>query len=356
MAAVTANPVTLILRNKRERLRINVSDSATDTPIAPAALRLTVTDLADNPLHVDAFPELTLTGTLSTTVGSDVVEGTGTRFNTELVVGDTFSLASTTYTVSRINRSNQLVVSSAATAAVSNGTATRPTRIQNPAAGEYFIEWGDPAAPANSSSSGQTETNCLGTVLAVWEVEDSSTDLSVVAQSARIISGRTLSLLPGFRKLIDKAVKEVDDANDCFLGYTDGQLIQYLEEGLTIINAYEPYPTFCRLEEFPLTYLYVLYEAALLAGVMSQQLFAIDTDIPNYSDQGNSFVIQHAPQLAQVFQTISARLDKIIPLMKLKFVRTGSLHIQAGPNYRLAQLISSAPNGSLFRNVYFAGS
>lgn len=355
MAAVTANPITLILRDKRERMRIDITDSATGLPAAPSALKLTVTDLADNPLHKDAYPVLNLTGTLATSSGSATVTGASTKFTTELVEGDTFTLSGGSYTVLRVDGDTRLTLTAPASTTVT-GAATRPTRIVNPASGTYYIEWGDPNAPANSGTTGQSETNHTGTLLFVWEVEDIAGDLTVVAQQARIVTGRTLSLLPGFRKLIDKSVKAVDDAQDCFLGYTDAQLIQYLEEGLTIINAYQPYPTFCTLDQYPLEYLYVLQESALLAGVMSQQLFAIDTDIPNYSDQGNSFVIQHAPQLAAVFTTISQRLDKMIPLMKMHFVRTGSLHIQAGPNFRLAQLLQSAPNGAIFRNLFFRGS
>ena len=88
---------------------------------------------------------------------------------------------------------------------------------------------------------------------------------------------------------------------------------------------------------------------------MSQELFAIDTDIPGYNDQGNSFVIQHQPQLASYLSWLSSRLDKLIPMLKLNFVSAGSLHIEAGPNFRLAQLINAAPAGALFRNVFFKG-
>lgn len=352
---VAANPLTLILRNRRERMQIDVLNSETDVAVTPESLRLTVTDLADNTLHVDAVPSLTLTGTLAVTSGSTLVTGTGTRFTTELTAGDTFTLGGTTYTVSRITGSTTLELATAASTTTS-GAAVRPSRIQNPVAGSYYIEWGDEAAPANSGTSGQTETNQVGTRLFIWEVEDQANDLSVVVQQARIVSGRTLSLLPGFRKLIDKAVKLVDEPDECFLGYTDAHLIQYLEEGLTLINAYEPYPCFSSLDHYPLEYLHILHESSLVAGVLSQTLFAIDTDMPNYSDQGNSFVIDHGTKLAALLNTISTRMDKLIPMMKLKFVSTGSLHVQAGTNFRLTQLLQAAPNGAVFRNLFFRGS
>ncbi|KKM17779.1 hypothetical protein LCGC14_1672350, partial [marine sediment metagenome] len=102
-------------------------------------------------------------------------------------------------------------------------------------------------------------------------------------------------------------------------------------------------------------YEFTLIESALMAGVMSQQLFAVDTDIPSWNDQGNAFVIQHAPQLASYLNWLAARLDKMIPMLKLNFVSSGSLHIEAGPSFRLATLLNAAPSGSLFRNIYFKG-
>jgi hypothetical protein len=182
-----------------------------------------------------------------------------------------------------------------------------------------------------------------------------------IVQVVKIVTAKTLSLVPYFRKLIDKTVKPVDDdpEDPCFLGYTTADLVQFLEGGLQTINTYQPYPCWGSLDQFMSTggskYAQTLYEAALIVGMISQQIFAIDTDIPNYSDQGNSFVITHQQQLANVLNQISQRLDKLIPAMKLHFVDYGMLHIEAGPNYRLAQLLSAAPYGAVFRNIFFAG-
>lgn len=183
---------------------------------------------------------------------------------------------------------------------------------------------------------------------------DASEEL-VVCQNVRVITHRVCSLLQKLRLQIDKALKLVstDPEHPCYLGYTEGQLVTYIEQGLQIINAYQPSGTF-NLDSYPYNhYGFTLIEASLMAGVMSQQLFAIDTDIPNWSDQGNTFVIQHQPQLAQYLNWLSQRLDKMIPMLKLNFVTSGSLHIEAGPNFRLAQLIDAAPSGALFRNVFF---
>lgn len=186
---------------------------------------------------------------------------------------------------------------------------------------------------------------------------DASQEL-VVCENVKVISHRVCSTIGRFRLLVDKAVKLVDtsDLDDpCFLGYSEGQLVTYLEDGLQIINSYQPSGCFT-LDNFPYgKFEFILLESALLAGVMSQTLFAVDTDIPSWNDQGNSFVIQHQPQLANYLNWLSNRLDRLIPQFKLNFVSAGSLHIEAGPNFRLAALIDAAPSGSLFRNTFFKG-
>ena len=183
---------------------------------------------------------------------------------------------------------------------------------------------------------------------------DGSEEL-VTSENVRVVTQRIISTVSKLRLQIDKALKLVHNDPDapCFLGYTNGQLYTYLEGGLQIINAYQPSGVFT-IDTYPYqSYEFTLIESALLAGVMSQELFAVDTDVPNWNDQGNAFVIQHQPQLAQYLTFLSQRLDKTIPMLKLNFVSSGSLHIEAGPNFRLAQLINAAPSGALFRNVFF---
>jgi hypothetical protein len=177
---------------------------------------------------------------------------------------------------------------------------------------------------------------------------------SIVCVSVKVITHRLCSLINKFRLLIDKTHKYVNnDPNDpCYVGYSNGQLWQYLTSGMQIINSYQPYGTF-NFYNFPYgNYDFILMETSLLAGMMSQSMFSIDTDIPQWNDQGNAFVITHYQQLASYINWLSQRLNTLIPQFKLHFVNSGSLHIEAGPNYRLAQLIQAAPNGALFRNMF----
>ena len=180
---------------------------------------------------------------------------------------------------------------------------------------------------------------------------------NIVLQNVTTYSVLAAQNVPYLRLYIDKARKLVDPANNVFLGYTDAQLLMYMQEGISMVNSFQPETQMpFTLENFPYAaFRHVVNQAATVAAVMSQMMFAIDTDLPNYSDQGITFVIAHQPQLAAFINTLTARLDKEIQAMKLQFVNTGSIHLVQGPNFRLATLMSAAPIGSLFRNVYYVG-
>jgi hypothetical protein len=229
-------------------------------------------------------------------------------------------------------------------------TDTWPTlaaRIVKDVVGQFHVDFGN-VVP-------NVETNAVGEFLFDWSIQLALGGvITHTIQKAKVLSTRVISFLPEFGLLINKALKLVDHSNECFLGYTDSQLVSFLEGGLGEINAYQPSGTFS-MDTYPDAFRQILYDAGLITGVISQQLFAIDTDIPNYNDQGTSFVISHQPQLASFLNQISARLDRLIPQMKLQMISSGMIHCQAGPNFRLQCLLSASPTGSLFRNCYFSG-
>lgn len=224
------------------------------------------------------------------------------------------------------------------------------SRVQHPETGTYYFPIGDQTIVAN------TETRTARDLLIVWHIEVGP-DAENIVQGVKVVTPYVVWMIGELRRQIDKMVKLVNDdpENPCYLGYTNKNLVEYLEGGLSSWNMYEPYPTFCTLDEFPRLYKQGLIEAAMIVGVQSQELFAIDADIPNYSAQGAAFVIQHQPQLAQFATRLAQKLDKQIPIAKLKFVRSGALHTEIAPNARLQTLINMAPNGALFRNMFISG-
>lgn len=233
------------------------------------------------------------------------------------------------------------------------------TRLVHPSTGFYYFPIGDPTLfPLTLNGLPNMETSFVRKLYGTWRViGPSGTEQVSQVMNVSIISERTACMMNALRQQIDKAVKTVNDdpENPCFLGYTDSMLMEYLEKGLNTWNMYEPYPTFCTIDQFPLIYEQGLIEAAMLVGIGAQNLFAIDTDIPNFSAQGAAFVIQHQPQLMAYLTHMAQRLDKLIPIAKLKLVQSGTLHTEISPNFRLQQLISAAPPGAIFRNMFVSG-
>jgi hypothetical protein len=229
------------------------------------------------------------------------------------------------------------------------------TRIKKTGVGQYNIVWGDPKASQNTPAN--TETDGRGKFLFVWSVVGpNGTEEEQVTQSLEIVTAHMMDRIREFQDQLDKARMQVsvDPKDFCPLGYTEGWLLQYLRGGMTLINSYQPYPTWLSVEDFSDTFLQTLFDAALVVAVNAQTLFAIASDVEQWSDQGNAFVINHQPKLAAFSQTLAQRLDKIIPQMKLHFVRSGSVKIEAGSNFRINQLVQMAPEGALFRNVFLA--
>ena len=228
------------------------------------------------------------------------------------------------------------------------------TRIKNPATGIYTFLFGDPAAPENTPTNTESSKAPAKFVL-VWNVAGpAGTEEEQPLQSVEIVPVCTFDRVRAFREQVDKARKETSiDPQDFFpLGYTDGQLLEYLRGGLTLINSYQPYPTFAKLQSFPDLFLQTLFDAGLVVAVNAQTLFAIDSDIEQYNDQGTSFVINHQPKLAAFSQAMTQRLDPLIKQMKLHFVNSGSVGIESGPNFRLQTLVQMSPSGATFRNVF----
>lgn len=227
------------------------------------------------------------------------------------------------------------------------------TRIVRQSAGRYYVNWGDPAVANN------TETTTTGQYMFRWTMTVAASEQGRrrhAVQSVRVISLATYALVQQLRLIIDKSVKLVDeDPNDpCFLGYTEDNLVRYLDGGLQAINSYQPYPGWDSIETFPVQqYGSLLIEAALMYGVMSQMLFAVDTDIENWNDQGNGFTIAHQPKLAAFLQQLATSLDQRIPKFKMHFLSNGSVRTVIGPSFRLNTLISASPSGALFRGLFF---
>jgi hypothetical protein len=356
MSVLATKSNVLALLNSIERVDITVQDADTAQNVDPFELLLTVTDIGGTEKVYDSYPS-PATRIIRSAVGryyinfgypEAVLSGSHSIGATTLVVIGAYPAGSNSWP-----STGNVIVGAGSTketigyssVSISSGvgsfTLTSPLTINHSS--------GEKVRGSNS------ETNSPQEWLFNWQIKmiDGDEQQNVI-QKVKVITHKVASLLSEFRVLIDKSSKLISPSSECFLGYTDSNLISYLEGGLGTINAYQPSLTFT-FENFPLEYRQILLDAGLITGVMSQQLYAIDTDIPNYNDQGTSFVIVHQPQLASFLNQVSQRLDRLIPMMKLQLIQPGSLHIQAGPNFRLNQLMQAAPSGAIFRNVFFKG-
>jgi len=216
---------------------------------------------------------------------------------------------------------------------------TQPSarRITNPATGKYLIKYG---AEGN-------ETTQAGGVLFNWHVRENATsDDFYRTQLVEVVSPRILSILPRFRLLLDKSLKIISQVDWCTLGYSDAQLILYLQMGLSRINSAQPYPTWATLNNFPMDFhSQILLDCSLVAALESQYLFAVDTDVPSYSDQGHAFVITHSVQLKSLLDSLNARLERDIQKFKLHYINVGSVSIEMRYGLRYYANLVSSPYG-----------
>jgi hypothetical protein len=219
-------------------------------------------------------------------------------------------------------------------------------RLKKAAPGRYYIDLGK--VPH--------ETDNPQALLFNWHSRQNVTAEEVYrTQVVEVVSPRILSLLPSLRLLIDKTVKPNLPEKYCFIGYTDGMLILFLKLGLAKINEYEPYPVWGHIDHFPIElYSNILLRAALFQGITSQTLFSIDTDVPQFSDSGHSFVLQHATPLAAFLDRLRDELDKSVPNLKRKFVNSGTISVEMRMDLAFSMMLASAPYGSLFRNIWAA--
>jgi len=216
-------------------------------------------------------------------------------------------------------------------------------RIIHPITGKYQIKWG----------TGDYETSSARTLLFNWHVrKDLDSDDYYRTQVVEVISPRTLALLPTFRLMLDKSIKVIDPEDYCTLGYSTGQLITYLQLGLSMINAAQPYVAFASLDQFPLDRgLSILMRSALCEGLLSQLIFSIDCDTPAFNVEGHSFILTHAPIIKSLRDSLVNELSKSIQAFKLHYVTSGSIGIEFRISFAFYQTIMAAPPGTTFRNA-----
>ena len=152
------------------------------------------------------------------------------------------------------------------------------------------------------------------------------------------------------RKSVSDDIENVDKAESepstkFFYGYSDAHLIFYLERGAQLVNVVPPYTQFT-----PVTFPWyssgtILIDAATIAALESQGIFAIDTDY-SYQLGGNSLVIDHFTKLNTALTSLVTRFDTNLVRFKQQFRSKGLVMFQWMPGgVRAARQLSAMPSG-----------
>jgi len=217
-------------------------------------------------------------------------------------------------------------------------------RIKHNGAGRYYVTLGDE----------ENETSSLGMYTASWHARQNSTSEDEYrVQVLSVVSVKSLTLLPKLRLFLDKSLKIVDPASNCYLGFSDSQLMVFLLGGLSYISDFEPYPMWLTLDAFPTDYHSdLLIKSAAYSALQSQTLFAIDSDVAQFSTASHTFTINHFQPLAAFTAQLRAEIEPRIKQMKMKYLASGTCKVQLNIGYAMHSLLSAAPYGSTFRGMY----
>jgi hypothetical protein len=171
------------------------------------------------------------------------------------------------------------------------------------------------------------------------------------------VKSKVFAYAAALRAQVDKAQKSVFDSIEnmdktdfqpalrLLYGHEDRHLIYYLERGCQIINLVPPY-TALTVETFPFSqYGSILIDAATIAALEAQGIFAIDTDY-SYQLGGNSLVIDHFTKINSFLGTLLERFDKNTVRFKQQYRAKGAIMFQWMPGgVRSARQLQSMPSG-----------
>ena len=175
-----------------------------------------------------------------------------------------------------------------------------------------------------------------------------------VSTGTSFVRNKVIRVVPGtyfrygaiLRNQVDKANKLLH--NRLQFGYTDDQLIVWLDLGAHLINLVPPYTAF-DVMSFPFgTFGKVLLDAATISALESQGLFSIDTDF-DYSLGGNSLTLNHYTTIAQFLDYLVGRLNDNLMKFKQIYRTKGGTMVQTQYGYGFGRFLSVVPPGFFSR-------
>ena len=229
------------------------------------------------------------------------------------------------------------------------------TRIVRVSQGVYYFPLGDQTLfPLEVGGPANMETASAQKLAVTWHVALGTGESADPVQVVQVVTTTTLMRVQQLRLRVDKAAKDIDEDPDdpCYLGYTDAMLVDFLSGGLGIINGLQPQVGWLSIDSFPEMHERVLLDAAIIDTLTSQEVFAVDTDTLNFSDQGNSFNLDHQTRLSSILTATWTRFVPTAVAMKKQYLRSGTVRVDFPLNARFQQLVASAPSGAFFRGFH----
>jgi len=216
-------------------------------------------------------------------------------------------------------------------------------QVKREAIGVYYVDLPSVYPPQNLFSSAPKR------YMLQWSYGvDAGSEQFIAISWLWVLNHTVYQWFPRLRLQMDKAVKIADKSN---IGYTDAELFYYLQGGMDEVNMFPPVTNFM-LDNWPETFGQLLINSATVVGMVSQKLFAVDTDVMPYSDQGFQYTLDHFTRLNTVLAELLAHIQDQMTKFKWEFSQLGSVTVQVVPYFPMAVLLKTSPRGSLFRNLF----
>jgi len=175
-----------------------------------------------------------------------------------------------------------------------------------------------------------------------------------IATGLNFMRNKVVRIVPGLYFKIGAILRnQIDKANKLLhyrlqFGYTDAQLVTWLDLGVHLINMIPPYTSF-NVPSFPFAvYGKMLIDAATIAALESQGLFAIDTDF-DYALGGNSLTLDHFTKISGYLDYMVARFNENLRQFKQMFRIKGGAMVQTQYGYGFGRFLSVVPPGFFSR-------
>jgi len=139
----------------------------------------------------------------------------------------------------------------------------------------------------------------VGTKLLRWSADNGDKGFQFFV----VVDVPVFWLMARLRSVLDKSFKSTSNT----WGYSDSDLFMYLVNAIGIFNTIPPLTGYS-IGNLPQFLYDVIVELAQLCALEAQSIYAIDTDLPSYSDQGISISIDHFSRLQQEYGNVAARI------------------------------------------------